>query len=215
MTQTWSGWNERTLRGSLGKVEEKIGLGKNIIFPLGLSVRTYPGAEDSSREGRAGWREGDSTEPRACPPRGARLRYGAALPGRRHRLPRRIPPPGAGRGRGLLVSEDDTTRSPRLLVHLCCHGDDSILAAWVRPARPQSDNELGPLRKPLAQGRRPKETGCGSKILPWGRPAGPRALWYRIIKVSKHSGPRVLETTLKNMEAHRQQVPARTGFLIR
>lgn len=83
-----------------------------------------------------------------------------------------------------MVSEDDTTRKLRLRFALCCHGDDSILAALVRPTCPRSDPDL--LGKPGLYGAGacagPVRWDFRPWLLPRGRPAGPPSLLCRIVK---------------------------------
>lgn len=119
-----SGCSDPPARSGLGRAQGRTGLGKDVSFPLCLLVRTHPGAPPGSRGprpggARCGGREGTRTT-RLCRAAGCR-------PG----------PPRWGGGRGLAEPEDDATGLQCLQVHPCCHGDDSILAAWMRPACPQ------------------------------------------------------------------------------
>ena len=171
-------------------------------------------------ENRAGRPEGNKTERCASSPpglpacgRGAALASAlpgpgqgppatsAAFPEEFHRLR-----PGARPvwGRGLLVSEDDTTRSLRLLAR--------TLLSWRRqhpgslgeanqPSR--SDPELGPLRKPLALGCLPEETGPHVPDSPLGEPCWATFLILQDYQDLKALSPSVLETTLGGGEGER------------
>lgn len=187
-----AGWDARILPGSLGRAEGKNWFGQRHIFffPLGLSVKNHPRAVDSSqgKPGGVAGREQDGALRQLSPGLPPACRRGAALasvlPARApaagdvSRPPRRIPLPAARGpavwGRGLLVSEDDTTCLLRLHVR--------TLLSWRRQhpdslgeakPPPGGDPERGPLRKPLALGFGSRRPGCGSWLLSRGRPARP------------------------------------------
>lgn len=159
------------------------------------------------RENRAGWPEGNKTERCASSPRGLpACRRGAvlasALPGLGQRPPATSAAfpeefhclrPGARAvwGRGLLVSEDDTTRKLRLRFALCCHGDDSILAALMRPTCPRSDPDLLGKPRALRCGCRCRPGGMGLQVLasPRGTSCWATFLIMQDYQDSKHSHP--------------------------
>lgn len=155
--------------------------------PLGLSVRKHPGAVDSAqgKPGGVAGREQDGAQRQLSPGAACLQARGcacisAAKAGARaardvSRLPRRIPPPAAwGRpawGRGLLVSEDDTTCLLPLLARTPLswrRQHPGSLGEANPPSR--SDPEHGPLRKPLALGCSRRGTGLRLPDFPLGAP---------------------------------------------